>query len=490
MQTDILKIRTAMVDVLDSWRADAEPQDISDIYLPHAHIRALQPSTMVVQGMRGAGKSFWVEALSNGSIRQQMADQYPDLELQKITSCASIKWDQRNASQLPHKPTIGKWVEELGIAPSTIWGALLLGHTEIPPELNFPLPEKFDPWTARVLWAHENQERLFQALSWIDKDLASNGKQHLLLIDGLDRVASGFGQSRRLLRGLFELMLEFRRNKGLRIKAFIREDMTTREVRDFSDASKLLNESCDLSWPAEDLYHLVFKYISSRSTVFADWRKSVVSPERFGNLFESNSQAKSANEAQKILEALCGKALRSDGKNRVYTWLFNHLADGRSRVSPRTMFASFQSAAKESQEQFPDYQLHTIHPSAIHGGVRQASKERRTELDEDYPWVELALNPLKKRSVPIDWQVLPDYWRNRSHRTFDVILEQAAKNGWFLPWDTDETKPLRRESELRDVLIEIGVLVLRSGEVERIDLPDIYRLAYDVGRRGGIRRRG
>lgn len=475
---------------LKDWRADGTPTAMSDVYLPTSHIRALHTDTMIVRGMRGAGKSFWVEALTNDAIRQELAAKYSDLGLSLVKTCSSIQWDQRRPKSLPSKAAIDGWINNDGIAPSTFWGALILGQCQLPEGLGFPDGQEFDPWSERIKWAHANQERMYQGLTWIDKDLVKSGVEHLVLIDGLDLVASGFGESRRLLRGLFEVMLELRRNKGLRIKAFVREDMTTREVSDFSDSSKLLNEACDLNWSADDLYHLVFEYVATRNVGFKAWRDSLQNQAVLFSTSANGALVKNGStNSRMVLEALCGEYLRSDHKNRVYTWLFDHLSDGRGRVSPRTMFSAVVEAVADTSQRFSDYDLYAIHPQAVHSGVRKASAFRKTELEEDYPWVQLALDPLKKKSVPIEWIKLPDFWRNINYRTFDAILDKAKTADWFLPWDPDETKTIRREAQLKAVLVEIGVLKLRSGEIEKIDLPDIYRLAYDIGRKGGIRRR-
>jgi hypothetical protein len=51
--------------------------------------------------------------------------------------------------------------------------------------------------------------------------------------------------------------LDARQLKGLRLKVFLREDMTNMpSVLSFPDASKLINEAVHLKWTREDIYAL------------------------------------------------------------------------------------------------------------------------------------------------------------------------------------------------------------------------------------------
>ena len=45
------------------------------VYLPMSHLRAMKPDTLLVTGMRGAGKTFWWTALQEISVRRLLGRQ-------------------------------------------------------------------------------------------------------------------------------------------------------------------------------------------------------------------------------------------------------------------------------------------------------------------------------------------------------------------------------------------------------------------------------
>lgn len=490
MRNVTLQLRGGALDALTAWRADAPPSGIDDVFIPAHHKKALSLETMVVRGMRGAGKSFWAEALVNEKIRTGLADALPGLGWKNLADCKSIQWDSRVEQKLPSKQVLSRWLNKDGIEPLNIWAVLVLSQFPTPKGMEFPKGSDFDPWTTRIQWGNDNPDALLIALQKISETYHAKGQEVLVVFDGLDLVASAFGDSRKLLRGLFQFLLHFRRSKGLRFKAFVREDMTTREVSDFSDASKLLNEAVDLVWSREDLYALLWHYIGQRNEHFRDWSSEIIGTpwvDKGGKW--SNSSLSDVSCIRLLLEEFAGTYMGSDKrKGYVFTWWYDHLADGRNRVSPRTLFRAMTYALSETTDRFSEFSDRVLHPEAIRSGVRKASHDRVQELNEDYPWVETALAVIRNTTVPMEWIKLLDYWRNTKNRTIPTIEEKSRLESWFIPWDADDKRPSKKELELRGTLIEIGVLQLRDGPTQRVDLPDIYRLGYDVGRRGGIRR--
>src|SRR5690606_28643499 len=94
-------------------------------------------------------------------------------------------------------------------------------------------------------------------------------------------------------------------------------------------------------------------------------------------------------------------------RGRVYTWVPLHLGDADNNCSPRTFLTAWKTAA-----------LHLPHPSdrsvdhlGLIEGVRHASRTRLAELREDYPWIDAALEPLRRQFVPIAKEELFDLWR-------------------------------------------------------------------------------
>ena len=54
-------------------------------YLPAGHAKALQPDSMLVVGIRGAGKSFWFSALQDEDHRSLIDKKLPKAGIRKDT---------------------------------------------------------------------------------------------------------------------------------------------------------------------------------------------------------------------------------------------------------------------------------------------------------------------------------------------------------------------------------------------------------------------
>ena len=86
----------------------------------------------------------------------------------------------------------------------------------------------------------------------------------------------------------------------------------------------------------------------------------------------------------------------------------------------------------------------------------------------------------------MDWLALKALWRSAKPSVTSQIEDKHRENNALIPWD-EKFGPDEKIAALRDTMESIGVLQVRqrSGQ-DRIDLPDIYRLAYKIGRAGGI----
>ena len=75
------------------------------VYLPPSHLKALDPNSMLVTGMRGAGKTFWWEALQKPAIRQ-LIDQTTERSALSENTCdvalwLAVRWRVRVTKVIP-----------------------------------------------------------------------------------------------------------------------------------------------------------------------------------------------------------------------------------------------------------------------------------------------------------------------------------------------------------------------------------------------------
>jgi hypothetical protein len=485
MAIDIVAIRKALGEVVDKWQTSTDNVNPQDIFFPSRHLRALDLRHILVVGMRGSGKSFWTKVLHDPGLRDVVTMAHPKLQYERITEVCPLRWDDRTSDDLPDASRIDIALNN-GIEARAIWLTLFLHvlrkklqKAQIPLEM----PEG-ENWSVKFEWTKSNPEFAMKTLWELDRQVVKDEQVVMVLIDALDRVTTSLDVSHRCVRGLFELLLEFIRSKGLRFKAFVREDMVRDELFNFPDASKLSNDAVWLEWSREELYALVWKKLANQSSDFRDITKGVLKSDWTNNAGVWNHQAlemPGEDMMEAVLKLFSNTYMgKSAKKGRTYSYWFNHLSDGLGRVSPRTFETSFKSALESN---FDSNATNVLMPSDIHEGVRAASNHRVAELQDDYQWISLAMKAFKSRAVPVTWETIRSTWSSESIKK-KIETESAAQH-FFIPWSrTAEDRAVLLR--LRDVLETIGVIKLRNDGV-KVDIPDIYRVGFGVGKRGGIR---
>lgn len=109
---------------------------------------------------------------------------------------------------------------------------------------------------------------------------------------------------------------------------------------------------------------------------------------------------------------------------------------------------------------------------------------RVQEVGEDLPWARLAVRLLEGRQVPIERDQVLYHWKKAGLP--DLLRAQTASSAQTDKASLVRTGP-RHPDDLPRLIEElIGLGVMRSRSDERLDLPDVYRIASRVGRRGGV----
>ncbi|MBD3893937.1 hypothetical protein [Hydrogenophaga sp.] len=486
------QLRSELLNVAQNWRSEDKPTQPTDIFFPPAHVRALALDRPLVIGMRGAGKSFWSEALTTESLRPALSKVVKGFD--KLRFVGSVRWDvDALSTRLPDRTLLEKLQDSL--EPRVLWLALVLNELRSLCEargvvIGMPDPTSDGGWTEALRWADRNPDALIRSLEQINLALSQSGEVALVVFDALDRMQGRLAHSVDYLRGLLQLLLDARQLKGLRLKVFLREDMTNMpSVLSFPDASKLVNEAVHLKWTREDIYALHWHKLAQGSKGFQKLLSDTFGPPQpqLSDGFWHEVLVQSPPDAGKLTELL--KLLAppymgsSPTKGHVYTWWYKHLADGKDRVSPRTFAASLKEALQASQK--PN-STSVLMPADIQHGVRAASDARVEELKEDYFWVGTALAAFNERLTPITVKEIYGVWSVGVDGTPTprLISEQCSAKSVFVPWDEGD-RFTSNSQKLQDTLVGLGILILRD-EDSRLDMPDIYRLGYRIRKRGGV----
>jgi hypothetical protein len=239
--------------------------------------------------------------------------------------------------------------------------------------------------------------------------------------------------------------------------------------------------SVELRWARADLYGLLFQHFGNATRWGADFRKGC---EGLGSGRWSESQGiwqvpKALREDEdlqrRVFDEISGKWMGRNNKRGIcYTWLPNHLADAVDQVSPRSFLAAIRAAAESSRGPATD---HALHYEGIKKGVQEASRIRVDEVKEDFFWVPMLMEPLKGLVIPCGFEEIRTRWEAAA-----VInrIRREAPEGTLLPKHVDAGV-----EGLRDDLLALALFSRqRDG---RVNMPDVYRVGFGLGRRGGVK---
>lgn len=449
-------------------------------YVPASHAKALDPDNTIVEGIRGAGKSHWWAVLNSKPHRSYLAAVFPEARIGTNLKISHGFGTGLTKADAPSKDALESLTKKYSCR--NIWKAVIATHLEFPA----PFPSKEGKWSERVKWISENPEDYDELLEEADCALLKAKQLHLVLFDALDRLANDWTSIRPLAKALFQLALDIRSCRAIRIKLFVRPDMIEdKEILAFPDSSKLLARKVTLTWRSVDLYALLFQCLGNAQNNGEEIRSHF--KKHYGlswkedhatNTWILPSILRTDEVTQRnAFHAIAGPAMGSGNKRGYpYTWLPNHLLDGRDQVSPRSFSAALRRAAAGDLPHGWEFPLHY---KSIQTGVQAASQIRVAEVFEDYPWVKSLIEPLSSISVPCEVDQIMELWSKG-----DVI--KTLKNESILG-DVKLPPPRLGEGGM-GVLVDLEDLgIVQQLSDGRIQMPDVYRIAFGLGRRGGVK---
>ena len=451
----------------------AEKPNVEDIYSPPHHATALDPNRALVVGGRGVGKSFWASVLNDQDARSAAARAYPDLGLDKLDVALGFYEGAMGSSSVAPSASTLKAALKVAEDPASIWRSVIL---KVLAPGDGPVG-----FNDRVKWVEATPEAFEDALVKVDQRQAALGRTMLIVFDALDVLATDWDSIRTLTAGLARLALELSARKAIRVKMFMRRDQfEDMRRKTFADFSKLRTAAVELTWDPEDLYGVLFTRIwrdpAARpvlAALGAGWQLDIAQPD----LPESVKVNAGVQEA--LFATIAGEFMGANKKRgRTYTWMPKHLADAHSETSLRSFLIALKEAADRSSAGIPT----AIDHVGINAGVLKASDTRLEELREDHPWVDDALNALSGLTVPCAEGDVAQLWRAAG--TVALIRSRTNDARPAAPIQLDATDYTVPEEALLHALIDLAVIERRSADI--INVPDIFRVAARIKRRGGI----
>ena len=462
--TQIQQLREAILAAPLETSNFGESPEPGTLYLPPSHLKALRLDAHIVVGGRGVGKSFWTAALQSEPLRNQLGS--VSAELQGIKVFAGFSGVEVIDSY-PNADVFSTFFSENG-DPYDLWRAVILRW--IASEAGQNIPNR--TWQITVDWLKSDPEaaaRLMQRpRDW----------KGLILFDALDRTSSDWQRMDDIVRGLLRAVLWLKNFPGLHAKVFLREDQAERTVFNFPDASKLTATKAELAWARHDLHGLLWQRLINAPGQHGECMRNICQNIELGIVWGVAQEMKSESEAQKkAFEALAGPWMGRDKRRGVpYTWSVGHLADGRGQTSPRSFLAAIRQAAEDSRDRYSNHP-YALHFESIKRGIQKASEIRVQEIAEDYPWVPEVLSALSSMNVPLEFDAVQGRWEEQFPTGAQGIgaarlPAQHFDRGW---------------NGVREDLQRLGLLETKKDG--RIDMPDLYRVGFGLGRKGGVKPR-
>ncbi|MFT9265754.1 hypothetical protein [Gluconobacter potus] len=462
--TNALQLRDAILAApLDSSNFGETPQS-GTLYLPPSHLKALRLDAHIVVGGRGVGKSFWTAALQSELLRSQLGTAISELQGIEVFSGFS---SSENIENYPNADVFSLFLDQGG-DPYDLWRAVVLRW--VARQVGETIPS--ETWLSTITWLKSEPE---SAALLMQRRRDWRG---LIVFDALDRTSTDWQRMDGIVRGLLRTVLWLKNFPNLSAKVFLREDQAERTVFNFPDASKITANKAELTWARHDLHGLLWQRLINSPGIHGECLRNICHSDGNEHFWNVTRDMKSESEAQrKAFEVLAGPWMGRDKRRGVpYTWSVGHLADGRGQTSPRSFLAAIRQAAEDSKERYPQHE-YALHFESIKRGIQKASEIRVQEIAEDYPWVPEVLSALGGMNVPIELDVVMGKWNEQFPEgvrsiSLERLPAQHIDRGW--------------EGVVED-LQRLGLLETKKDG--RVDMPDLYRVGFGLGRRGGVKPR-
>ncbi len=448
--------------------------DLKHLYVPPAHIKALRLDCHLVIGARGVGKSVWTAALGSSELRKALGSSIPELDHAEVRIGFA---ETPRIDDYPDADTFAQLLES-GIPAYDIWRSVVARWVAGTLAADVPC----DNWPGTVAWLKANPESLARLMQQANQWLADGRSNGLIVFDALDRSSHDWRTMDQIVRDLLRTALWLKSYPRFSAKVFLREDQFERTVTDFPDASKLLATRAELTWAPHDLHGLLWQTLingpGDHGQSLREVYRSVLGtepPESGGRWLLSEAVKRETPAQRPLFEALAGPWMGRDRRRGVpYVWAVGHLADGKGRTSPRSFLAAIRQAAEDSLERYPDHS-YALHYESVKRGIQKASEIRVNEIAEDYPWVRTFMSPLGGLTVPCDYSAILERWQQQfpsgpAAAPIERLPPQHADRGW---------------EGIKEDLIRLGLFEIKKDG--RIDMPDLYRVGFGLGRRGGVK---
>lgn len=464
------------------------------------HIRAFDPSVILVIGPRGSGKSELFRAVIELDLMPAIQRCLPDARL-PFKEIDRITW-------IAAYPAGRNFPGSLDLETFLI---------EDNPDPERRMMEIWFAYLVRFLWDHLSQED--QKSLVILKDIDSGDIDKIysvfkslksapgLALDHLDAkleredryIFVGYDELETLgaknwvamsiaIRGLVAFWADYtRRWRRLRAKIFLRTDLFRRyTIEGGPDLAKLAANRVELHWSDKNLYAMLLKQIANGSEDLWQYVKTSRGIKFFDDpVLGHVPQSTTEDDIKPLIKKMSGEFMGATiKKGYTHRWLLNHIRDGRGQALPRPLVrllalaADIQNNSARSQK-WPKLVDHI----SLRRALDRVSEEHVAHSRNEWPWLEDLRASVKGQQVPL------------ARKELEEILEKSLFNKRKILQRTlfDRQKPLQKvlpannAYDMVEYLVEVGIF--RERTVDRIDVPDLFLSGLELKRKGGVRKK-
>ncbi|MFI2226256.1 KGGVGR-motif variant AAA ATPase [Streptomyces fradiae] len=361
---------------------------------------------------------------------------------------------------------------ERGFPGESAWSTFWPCYTALAAYFALPPEERADP-PARFEITKEFLDAVYDELSTLDvvkhmmsrpmagllgsrwlRDINSSAKnRHMLLFDGLDTGFGNTAESRkrrtRAVTGLMTFLTESEAHlSSLSFKVMLRVDIW-QQLR-FENKSHLYGRSVQLMWRDQNDYFKTVLKQAVRSEIY----REMLADARVGPSVDDWRD----DEVRRAWNVLVGERMKGGKTTFTRNWVWNRLADGQGDHGPRSLSQLFHAAVQweRREEARSSYDRSIMRPRALVPSLDKVSVEALSALQEEFPELDGVVEALRNlRRTPIE------------------------------PGEIEAVDPTAAERV--DLALEVGLLEIYEGtqdDVRRYRVPDLYRLALGLTRRG------
>jgi cellulose biosynthesis protein BcsQ len=446
--------------------AEHQPRLLETYVRTRSINKALKPSTPLVRGRKGMGKTALFRRLLEDSSTSTVSVLGPSIE-------KTPNWQPNQEVFKEVERDIGRtntswsvfWTAYIGLA-CHLQREYSQSAVDIPEEIKSCIPNNISSprdtlETIADLLKLDRSGLLLK--EWIKAIDQQEEAEVLLLFDRLD---VGFGndeEDRRrrkdAIEGLFSLFLDLdARLDNLRFKILLREDIWRN--LEFENKSHLFGRSVQLEWDSKaDFIEVIVRH-ALRSKAFRSLANQTESIRSLPDELDAPAEVElSDEEIYDLWYLLVGERMRGAKTTYTYNWVWSRLADGTDNHSPRPLLQLFREANEWEQQEEQPYDKSIIRPRALIESLDTVS--------------ERALQAL----VTEEFQEL------------QPLVDQLAEIG-RTPVDAEDLHNLPTEVNLDeeiDLALEVGLLEIYEGteeDIRRYKVPDLYRYGVGMTRKG------